>query len=98
MLEYLGENGLAPPCPAPLITSRNAGFWNSTNRIARIGFKLVRSLDRQLRHYYKQNRYDPKGLTLAREVRFSRLWRAANQICVAEFARIQEVTFYPSST
>lgn len=79
-----------PPCPTPLCFVGVQFLSTLTSRIAK--------QERLIRHYYKQNRYDPKGLTLAREVRFSRLWRAANQICVAEFARIQEVTFYPSST
>ena len=44
-----------PPCPTPLCFVGMQFLSISTNRIAK--------QERLIRHYYKQIRYDPKGLT-----------------------------------
>ena len=44
-----------PPCPTPLCFVGVQFLSTLTSRIAK--------QERLIRHYYKQNRYDPKGLT-----------------------------------
>ena len=52
-----------PPCPTPLCFVGMQFLSILTNRIAEFRLKSPALRPAKVRHYYKQNRHNPKGLT-----------------------------------